>query len=655
MVRYQSLIMAALFIYQPSFLHASPMENWVITNKVTGFQHNTENGLSKRKGFSRAGLISASNSGPHTLLTYWEEGAHRATVEYNGVKIVDGYSLDDVSRIKSFRFDKVGSTVFIKTTKGPKAIVELFHNGKAQLKWPRLTLVSILEFKAQHVLISRYSKELQTTQFWKYTRDLNGDILPKGQMVGQMKECALLSSKVLKRGIALEVFCSFKNGSDVKFLDFSTGRITEILATSDDEFLAFSFKKSSVSSKKISKHGIPILSISGTNNGRQLYHAVYGSLLKYLGEPMSLASDEGGKQSWSQSYRTRTLAALYHKTNHTVFSTLAHQAMSNTLQQQNINLGINGSHNPSCGWASRIYSKDGKSPLSFMINQAMISTSLIVSCRQLGKSCKAVLRKKITKNASCLVKNYEPSFDRVSGLYRIPYGAPFRFDGIWAPWNWQMMWTGVLEHVGKLTADEDLLFRSQKLITRFLNSWETSPKEQAIWRYWPPLYYDGWQAKDNVSMSRPKQKSKNMENERYEDLNHAGISLLGLSNSISKLSPQKYKAVSATLTNLLKTKGQLPRDMNGDGPISPRWLPGAGWHVFSTRRMKELYARRLPGSVSSDQHLAYALLYDNQERFELKLTLQNCHQGICTELNRWAYDEASDFLANNPLFLLQQR
>lgn len=648
MPRYQTLIMAALFVSQTSISHANPLEHWVITNIATGFQHDTKTGLSKRKGFTRPGLISASRSGPHILLSYWEDGAHRATVEYNGAKIVDGYSLDDVSRIKSFRFDKHGSTVYIKTTKGPKAVVELFHNGKAQLKWPRLTLVSILDFGKQHVLISKYSKDLQTTEFWKFKRNVIGDILSKGQKIGQMRGCSLLGSKVLKLGIALEVFCSFQKGSDVKFLDFSTGSITNILATNDDEFLAFSLSKSS-------KHKIPVLSISGSNSGRQLYHAVFGSLLKYLGEPMALASDEGGKQSWNQSYRTRTLAVLFQKTGHTVFSTLARQAMTNTLRQQNHNLGIKGPHNPSCAWASRIYSKDGKSPLSFMINQAMISTSMIGSCRRLGKSCPTPLQKRISSNATCLVRNYEKLYDNASGLYRIPYGVPFRFDGIWAPWNWHMMWTGVLEYVGMLHADEGLLIRSRKIITRFLDSWETTPSQQAIWRYWPPNYYQGWQPEDKISISRPKQNPKNMAKERYEDLNHAGISLLGLSNSIFKLPTQKDKAVSKTLIHLLKFEGQLPRDMDGKGPVSPRWLPGAGWHMFSTRHMKKLYARRLPGSVSSDQHLAYALLYDVKENFELKLILKNCSIKTCVKHNQWSYDEPSKFLADNPLFKQERR
>ena len=648
MARFQSLIMAVLFISQTSFSYASPEENWVITNVATGFQHNTKSGLSKRKGFARPGLVSASRNGQDILLTYWEDGAHRATVEYKGRKIVDGYSLDDVSRIKSFRFDKHGSTIYIKTTKGPEAVVELLHNGKAQLKWPRLTLVNILDFRKQHILISRYLKDLQTTQFWKFKRNVIGDILPKGQKVGQMRGCSLLGSKVLKQGIALEVFCTFQKGSDVKFLDFSTGRITNVLATNDDEFLAFSLIKSS-------KHNIPVLSISGSNSGRHLYHAVFGSLLKYLGEPMALASDEGGKQSWNQSYRTRTLAALFQKTGHTVFSTLARRAMINTLRQQNHNLGISGPHNPSCAWASRIYSKDGKSPLSFMINQAMISSSLIVSCRKLGKACQTPLQRKIASNATCLVRNYEKLYDNPSGLYRIPYGAPFRYDGIWAPWNWHLMWTGVLEHVGILHADEGLLIRSQKIIARFLDSWETTPGQQAIWRYWPPKYYRGWQPKDKISISRPKQNPKNMAKERYEDLNHAGISLLGLSNSIVKLPAQKYEAVSTTLNHLLKAEGQLPRDMDGKGPVSPRWLPGAGWHMFSTRRMKKLYARRLPGSVSSDQHLAYALLYDVNDSFELKLTLQNCSKETCVERNQWSYDDPSSFLADNPLFKLKRK
>ena len=473
-----------------------------------------------------------------------------------------------------------------------------------------------------------------------------------------MEGCVLMGSKVLERGIALEAYCQMTRGSDVKFLEFATGNISDILATENDEFLGFGLmkvrKKTGMSFDKVA---IPVFSVSGNNAGRQFYHGVSGSLLKLLGEPMSYASDESGKQSWSQSYRTLTLATLYQKTTHNAFATLARQAMVNTLDQQNKIRKINGKLNPPCAWASRIYSEDGISPVSFMVNQAMISASLIKSCDRLKDACGTSLRRRIKKNAFCLTRSYEKWFDQESGLYRIPYRAPFRYDGIWAPWNWHMMWSVVLQYVAEESGKDFLKERAQNIVTRFLDSWEikTPSRPQALWRYWTAPYYAGWQKVDHISVSRPVQKPRNMARERYEDLNHAGISLLGLSTSWVPLSAERRQAGANTLEHILQTNGLLARDMDGRGPVSPRWLPGAGWHMFATARMRDLYAHKLPGSASSDQHLAYALLFPADGPFDLKLALSHCVKNICTPSVSWSYQTAAAFLAHNPVFQLKPK
>lgn len=624
-----------------SFAHAE--DEWIVTQSGTGFQYDTQTGISSRKGINRSGLISVSRSGSNLLQSYWQRGAHRATVLFNDQTIVDGYDLNDVSRIKSFRFDKSGSTVFIKTTKGPKAIVELIQDGRRVLTWPRLSLVNVIGYRSAKLTVSNFVDQTQTTEFWQYLRSPDGAIQPDGRKIGVLKGCAVLGTKLVKQGIAIEAYCDVDRGSDVKFLDFATGEIVDIKTTRDDELLAYSWFKSD-------RATIPVLSVSGNNNARHFFHAFSASLLKLLGEPMAMASDESGKQSWSQSYRTRTLAALFEKTGHRLFSNLARRAMTLTLDQQNEQLKIGGKFNPSCGWASRIYSNDGKSPVSFMINQAMISASLIKSCSQLANSCDSRLRQRITNNALCLTKAYEKWFDRSSGLYRIPHGAPFRYDGIWAPWNWQMMWSVVLQHVGDATGDDGLKRRTENIVSAFIDSWEItqSHNSRALWRYWPKQYYLGWQKSDQISKSRPRQKPRAMANERYEDLNHGGISLLGLAGTDHQMSPQHRQSVNNTARFLLRRGSLLPRDMDGRGPVSPRWLPGAGWHRFAPAMMHDRYAHKLPGGASSDQHLAYAYLFKANEKFDLKLKVSQCALEVCTIKKQWSYRSSQKFLSDNP-------
>jgi len=627
-------IMITFILMGPAFAQ----DHWVITQKDTGFSYDTQTQKGSRNGISRKGLISVSKSGGNVMQSYWQPSAYRATMIFNGVVKVDGYDTNDISRIGSFRFDKTGSTVYIRTTKGPKAIVELYQDGEPVLNWPRLSLVNILSYQKRKLYLSHYVDATQTTEFWVYPRNASGALQTEGRKVGQLAGCALLGSKVIKKGIAIEAYCDQDRGSDVKFLSFNTGEIRDVLATTDDEILAFSHKKHN-------RGEVAVLSISGNNNARQFYHAITGSMMKMLGEPMAYASDEGGKQSWSQSYRTRTLAVLYEKTRHPVFSRLTSDAMTSILDQTNKQLAIEGVYNPSCAWASRIYSKDGRTALSFMINQAMIASSLSDSCTRLGGQCSPALKARIAENNRCLVDSYEQWFDEETALYRIPYGANFRYDGIWAPWNWHMMWAGVLNHDPRLKYQR----RARYLIKKFVQSWQVG-NDGLLWRYWPAPYYQGWDAEDLISKSRPQQKARNMSRERYEDLNHAGISLLGITSAGFDLPDSLIKQGQRTLDRLLAQGAILARDMDGKGPVSPRWLPGAGWHLFETQKLADLYAHKLPGGVSSDQHLAYALMYQAGKKFDLKMTFSSCALSGCQMKEQQHFSSADAFLNDNPLF-----
>ncbi len=617
-------------------------EGWVVSQSGRGFSFNTATGLVTSKGVTYPGLISASRSGGRELLKYWEEGAYRATATLDGQTLIDGYDLEDVARISGFRMDRQGSSVYLRTTKGPKARVELLQDGRKVLEWPRLQIVSVLAYKADALTVSVFDKEAQRTAFFRYRRGSDGGLQTEGQRIGALTGCALLSARVLKHGVGLQVYCDPERGSDILLLDFATGEIQPVAATGADEFFAFELGKQ--------RGTVPVLSVSGSDSARMAFHAVSGALLSNLGEPMARASDEAGKQSWSQSYRTLVLAELFRKSRHPVFAELALGALRATLERQNGSQGINGPYNPSCAWASRIYSTDRRSPVSFMINQAMISGSLLRACEALGDDCPLKLQQAILRNAQCLVDSYEAYFDAQAGLYRIPYGAPFRFDGLWAPWNWQLSWAVVLERVGKSSDRPALVQRAHRIAEGFVRTWEDRI-DGAAWRYWVPAYYDGWTAAEKVSLHRPQQKARAPK--RYEDINHAGISLLGLSALSYRLGSDEISAVERRLDRLLGEGAVLPRDLDGAGPRSPRWLPGAGWDAYATQTMRRLYTRKLPGSVSSDQHLAYARLYDPVAPFALDLTLQLCEGDACRVSRRWSFETLDTFLSDNPLFSIR--
>ncbi|NNJ75100.1 MAG: hypothetical protein HKP56_08060 [Anderseniella sp.] len=618
-------------------------DGYIVEQKGRNFSFNTATGLATHNGVSMQGLNSAARKGEFELRSFWEKGGFRATVKFGSTTVVDGTDLSDISRMGGFRFDRTGSYVYIRTVKGPKARVELVHDGQVALEWPRLAVVSVLAYRRDALVVSVFDKSVQRTRFYWFAR-ADGTIVTDGRLLGSFEGCALLGAKAARREIVLENYCDPEKGSDLVSLDMKSGRVTLLLSSDADEIFVPQLDRR--------KGAISVLAVSGSSSAKTAFHAISGVLLRGLGEPVSRASDEAGKQSWAQSYRTLTLATLYRKSGHAVFADLATRAMRNTLSVRNADLGISGTFNPGSAWASRIYSTDRRSPVSFQINQAMISGSLLRSCEMLGTLCPKPLRRRIEASASNLVSSYEQQFETASGLYRIQYGAPFRFDGIWAPWNWQLTWAVLLDRVGSFENKPHLSARAEEIAGKFTKTW-TQGSGGALWRYWAPSYYQGWRQDDRISQHRPARRAE-PEPKRFEDVNHAGLSLMGLAAIGHRLKPDHELALRATLDRLLDNGTILPRDMDGNGPRTPRWLPGAGWDAFATAKLRTRYTKLVPGAASGHQLLAYADLFDPAQPFQLTLTHKRCSAGKCSTAETWSFDSLADFLADNPLFRISQ-
>jgi len=459
-----SLVATAAVVFSKAHADYDSSAGWIVTQAASGLAFDSTTGLGQRKSIERKALVSASSIGERTLLQFWEPGAFRPTMMVENTKLVDGYDIDDVSRLRSVRLDKSGSLVYLRSQKGPKATVDLIQDGKVVFQWPRLTRASLVSFKADGLLVSVQDSHTLGYEFSHIPRDSDGRLIPDRRThVGRLEGCALLSTKSINDGIVLQVFCDEEKGSDIYFLPRDTSTPVPVANSNKDEVLAYGLDRSL-------RGRIPILTISGSRAARQGFHAISGLLLNGLGEPGSIASDEAGYQSWNQAYRTTALSVLYQKTGHKLFATLAKRAMRGTLDVRNSALEIGGTQNPGCGWASRIYSEDHKTPVSLMINQAMIVGSLFRSCRNLGDACPATLRREIEKTAVCVVQAQEKNFNPESGLYRIPYGINFRYDGIWAPWNWQIAWAFVLHEAAQIAGKREWDRRATSITQRFLES-----------------------------------------------------------------------------------------------------------------------------------------------------------------------------------------
>ncbi|MEM1198409.1 MAG: hypothetical protein AAGI06_03790, partial [Pseudomonadota bacterium] len=110
------------------------------------------------------------------------------------------------------------------------------------------------------------------------------------------------------------------------------------------------------------------------------------------------------------------------------------------------------------------------------------------------------------------------------------------------------------------------------------------------------------------------------------------------------------RAVSVTLDRLLDHGSILPRDLDGKGPRTPRWMPGAGWDHFAGGKMRARYASLVPGAASGHKLLAYANLFHPSADFKLQLTLHSCTNEGCEAVKTWTYHSLETLLAANPLF-----
>ncbi|MGD9378822.1 MAG: hypothetical protein PVG95_12185, partial [Methyloceanibacter sp.] len=215
--RTRALLLAIATVFAWGLARASEAPgSWVITQTATGLSFDTRTGIATRKASARKGLVSVSTVGAFTQSQFWERGAFRPTITLDDAELVDGLDLDDVSRLRSIRLDRSGSHVFLRSRKGPKTTVDLVHDGDVLVQWPRQTRASIISFEADALVISVQDKDSLDYVFSRIPRGEDGRLIAADRVeIGRLKGCALLSVKSLDIGLALQVFCDEKSGSDV--------------------------------------------------------------------------------------------------------------------------------------------------------------------------------------------------------------------------------------------------------------------------------------------------------------------------------------------------------------------------------------------------------------------------------------------------------
>jgi hypothetical protein len=188
----------------------------------------------------------------------------------------------------------------------------------------------------------------------------------------------------------------------------------------------------------------------------------------------------------------------------------------------------------------------------------------------------------------------KPDFDAAAGLYRINGDIDFRFKGSIAPWNWQVTMAGLLKDL----PDPALTARSTSIMEGFYDEW-SADENGALFRYWPKAAFED---RDGSPSKRA--------GERYEDTGHAGISLLSAAEFPDLMTGDHVAALKSREDFLLTFGSETPRDLDGSGPIGPRWFPAGGWSSIPSEAFKKRFAGPVPGVQSADTVFAYANLFD---------------------------------------------
>ncbi|MBV6633040.1 MAG: hypothetical protein KI792_08420 [Alphaproteobacteria bacterium] len=587
-------VVAAVFITA-----APPASAQTLISQHTGAEVDLVTGLITKHRISRPGLEAVINRPKHQAIIEWRAGDFRPTITINDQILIDGADTNDVSRIGSFRLRRDGSYAYVRTTKTRGDTTDIVQDGDTVISLPYGTQVSIIEFNANRLITSRWrSKELETL-IELYAVGNDGRVAPSATHQWRLVDCATGTIRIRQNTLFAEAYCNHTDKPQLISLPLQPNAKPQFITGSEDVFIWGSGPKD--------QPGVRALKLEGSPETRAMFHALAGLTMGQLGEPRALASDEAGTLSWSQSYRLRALALLYQKTGDEVFALLEAQAIDRILGQTNHQLQITADHGlPAHGWATRIYSSNQRTPIAHAVNLGMIGMALIEACGGIEEYCDPALMGRLEQSARSIIRFFSAQVDADTGLYLIPANIPFRFAGEVAPWNWQMAMAGFLAQAGQMFDQSSWTGDANKLVTSFLSSHEVEEGHQ-LWRYWPA-------------------RTSN----RFEDVSHAGISILGLASAGHQNRLQASGPLSKTLTTVA-SQGFFPaRDIDGEGPRDPRWLPAGGWAHLDNKAMKHLFASRMPGWNAADTLFSYAVYAKQASDTRLTLHHQHCSQAGCT-------------------------
>ncbi|MBE1298313.1 MAG: hypothetical protein GJ680_00175 [Alteromonadaceae bacterium] len=218
------------------------------------------------------------------------------------------------------------------------------------------------------------------------------------------------------------------------------------------------------------------------------------------------------------------------------------------------------------GWPSTRYSI-GYEEYSYLVGNAVIMRSLLMAVKA-NLIEEATLKNKIIENAYQLFDFHEINWDSAGGYYRIPRGAPFRFDGLPAPWNWSSAMGNMLIELFSITGEAKFYQRATDIFTAFSAEWQTYEDDRIVWHYWPKQFFKGWEAASQLSVNSPSRKAN--PNPRYEDTSHAALNISFTLRYCGLVTMQELcdraivvEGLKKTAQNIILENGSYSRFMDG--------------------------------------------------------------------------------------------
>lgn len=306
-----------------------------------------------------------------------------------------------------------------------------------------------------------------------------------------------------KNSFLIETWAAEDNSRRVKKIT-KEGEVSEILDTDSESIIAYENDKYYIDY------------IEGNCNAMYLFNALNQYYNSQYGEPFSLANDYAGRISWNESYRLSGMLELYHKTENREIREEISKTCKNLFDVTNEKLGVEGEEVCPSLWATKKYSVDKRTPRTDLVDTSCILYPLLVGANR------DIFDKRDSDKIIALAEKSYQYFDDCydNGHYKIERGSNFAFDGVDVPWNQQNMFGLVLIELYKATGDNKYYERCKELMSEFKSEW-IYLEDRVIWNYWPNMFYEGWDASDEISINTPSMEA--IEGNKAEDSSHSGI------------------------------------------------------------------------------------------------------------------------------------